>query len=163
MSQIATAVRCARWTGSDLYLLDTNVVSIGAPTKKDADLGLERWLKRNNDRLFLSTVTIAELEGGIAKARRLGSARKADLLAEWLERLMHFYSARILPVDLAVARVLGKLLDEVLAGGRKPEWADLAIAATALSQGYTVLTTNIRHFRYMTVRFHDPFESLPSD
>jgi predicted nucleic acid-binding protein len=54
--------------------------------------------------LFLSTVTIAEIEDGIAKAQREGATRKARDLTAWLETVLHLYAARILPFDLATAR-----------------------------------------------------------
>lgn len=59
------------------------------------------------------------------------------------------------------ARVLGGLSDQARGSGHASGFADLAIAATALVHGYTVLTRNLRHFRLLAVLSHDPFESLP--
>lgn len=64
-------------------------------------------------------ITVAEMEGRIAKARHEGASRKADRLAEWLETSLHFYGARVLPLDLA-------------------------IAATVRLRGCTILTRNLR-------------------
>ena len=47
------------------------------------------WMDRNSARLFLSVITVAEVEDGIAKSRRLGMHRKAERLAEWLETVLH--------------------------------------------------------------------------
>jgi len=146
----------------EVYLVDTNVLSRGAPTKAQPAPELVSWMERNSERLYLSVITVAEVEDGIAKARRQNATRKADRLAEWLETLLHLYSARILPLDVAVARLLGKLSDQARAAGQAPGLADLAIAATAASRGYTVLTGNLRHFRGLAVPAHDPFESLPA-
>jgi predicted nucleic acid-binding protein len=76
--------------------------------------------------------------------------------------VLHLYGARILPLDAAVARVLGKLSDQARSAGHAPGLADLAIAATAACHGYTVLTRNLRHFRPLAVPSHDPFASLPA-
>lgn len=145
-----------------MYLVDTNVLSAGAPAKTQAVPELADWMTRNSDRLYLSVITVAEVEDGIAKARRLGASRKADRLAEWLETLLHLYSARVLPLDVRVARLLGNLSDKARASGESPGLADLAIAATAARWGYTVLTRNLRHFRVASIPAHDPFESLPT-
>ena len=120
-------------------------------------------MERNSDRLYLSVITVAEVEDGIAKARREAANRKADRLAEWLETMLHLYSARILPLDVPTARVLGRLSDRARGSGQAPGLADLAIAATAQLRGYTVLTRNLRHFRALGVACHDPCESLPGE
>jgi len=146
-----------------VYLVDTNVLSAGAPTKAQPAPELAGWMERNSERLYLSAITVAEVEDGIAKARRTGATRKADRLAEWLGTLLHLYSARILPLDVPVARLLGRLSDQARGAGQSPGLADLAIAATAASRGYTVLTRNLRHFQGLAVPAHDPFESLPAE
>jgi predicted nucleic acid-binding protein len=145
-----------------VYLVDTNVISAGAPTKAVPSAALVGWMEQNSLNLYLSVITIAEVEDGIAKARRNGESRKADRLAAWLETLLHLYSARILPLDVPVARVLGRLADEARSGGQSPGLADLAIAATAHARGLVVLTRNLRHFACLSVPSHDPFDSLPS-
>jgi toxin FitB len=144
-----------------MYLVDTNVLSAGAPTNAESMLGLVDWMDLNSQRLFLSVVTVVEIEDGIAKSRREGASRKADRLVEWLETLLHLYSARILPLDVSIARVAGKLADQARGSGHAPGFADIVIAATARSRGYTVLTRNVRHFRALDVLVHDPFEGLP--
>jgi len=146
-----------------VYLVDTNVLSAGAPTKVRPATDLVGWMERNSERLYLSVITVAEVEDGIAKARREAAHQKANRLAEWLETLLHLYSARILPLDVPVARVLGTLSDQARGSGHAPGLADLAIAATAQLRGYTVLTRNLRHFRLLAVPSHDPFESLPGE
>ena len=146
-----------------MYLVDTNVLSAGAPTKAQPATDLVSWMERNSERLYLSVITVAEVEDGIAKARREAAHRKADRLAEWLETLLHLYSARILSLDIPTARVLGGLSDQARGSGHAPGLADLAIAATAQIRGYTVLTRNLRHFRPLAVPSHDPFESLPEE
>ncbi len=142
-----------------LYLLDTNVVSAISPLQSSSSLGL--WLEAHSDRLFLSSVTVAELEKGIAKLRRTGSIKRAAALADWLETLLHFYDRRILSFDIPVARVAGLLSDRALSRGQEPGFADIAIAATAQHHGLTVLTRNLRHFEPLGVAVIDPFARLP--
>ena len=122
---------------------------------------LVAWMGSNSARLFLSVVTIAEIEDGIAKLEREGARRKAARLGEWLETLLHLYSARVLALDIAAARALGRLSDTARGQGHAPGFADLAIAATARSRGYTVLTRKLRHFEAIGVAARDPFAALP--
>lgn len=146
-----------------MYLVDTNILSAGAPTKAVAAPALAAWMDRNSARLFLSVITVAEVEDGIAKSRRQGAQRKADRLTEWLETLLHLYGSRILPVDLPTARRLGALADRARGQGHAPGLADLAIAATAQTAGCTILTRNLRHFAMLDVPACDPFQALPDE
>ena len=118
-------------------------------------------MDNNSARLFLSVVTIAEIEDGIAKLEREGARRNAGRLGAWLETLLHLYSARVLALDIAAARALGRLSDTARGQGHAPGFADLAIAATARSRGFTVLTRNLRHFEAIGVAACDPFAALP--
>ena len=146
-----------------MYLVDTNILSAGAPTKAVAVPGLAAWMDRNSAGLYLSVITVAEVEDGIAKSRRQGAQRKANRLAEWLDTLLHLYASRILPVDLPTARHLGRLADHARGQGQAPGLADLAIAATAQANGYTILTRNLRHFAMLGVPALDPLEALPDE
>ena len=118
-------------------------------------------MDRNSERLFLSAISVAEIESGIAKTRREGARRKSTGLEEWLETLLHLYSSRILPFDVPAARIAGKLSDLAQSKGRSPRFADLGIAATAAAHDLIVLTGNLRHFAPLEIAVHNPFESLP--
>ncbi len=120
-------------------------------------------MDRNSAGLYLSVITVAEVEDGIAKCHRLGAPRKAERLSEWLETLLHLYGSRVLPVDLETARRIGSLADRARGRGQTPGLADLAIAATALRHGYTILTRNLRHFGVLGVTALDPFEAQPAE
>ena len=52
-------------------------------------------------RLFLSAVTVAEIEDGIAKLRREGATRKSEDLKDWFETVLHLYGDRVLRVRYA--------------------------------------------------------------
>ncbi len=143
------------------YLVDTDVISAGAPAKREASLSVVLWMEQNSERLFISTITVAEIADGIAKARRQGSRRKAAALTGWLDALLHLYGNRILPFDVAAARVAGMLSDRARSKVQSPGFPDLAIAATAAVRRLTVLTANLRHFTPLGVPAHNPLESLP--
>ena len=146
-----------------MYLVDTDVISTGAPSKRKAPAALILWMDRNSNRLFLSTITIAEIADGIAKARREGAHRKAADLAGWLETVLHLYGNRVLPFDVAAARMAGTLSDRARSRGQNPGFPDLAIAATAAARQLTVLTGNLRHFTPLGVAAHNPLYGLPDD
>ncbi len=137
------------------YLVDTNILSTGAPGRFDG--ALAQWMDANSDALMLSVVTITEIEDGIAKAQRQGASRKAEQLASWLEAVLHLYGNRVLPIDVAVARKAGLLLDQVRGQGRDPGLAEMLIAATALTHNLTVLTRNVKDFHGCGMTVLDPF------
>jgi hypothetical protein len=66
-----------------------------------ASAGLAEWMDMHSAVLFLSAVTVAEIEDGITKLRRKGARRKSADLAAWLEAVRHLYDARILAFDMA--------------------------------------------------------------
>lgn len=143
-----------------MYLVDTNVISARASSRV-ALPELAAWMDAHSTELFLSVVTIAEIDDGIAKAQREGATRKSRDLSAWLETVLHLYAARILPFDLAAARTAGVLSDRARGLGHAPGFADIMIAATAQSHGLTILTRNLRHFEPLGVPVHDPFNCLP--
>jgi toxin FitB len=144
------------------YLVDTDVLSAGAPSKTRTVPELLDWMDRNSTRLYVSVITIAEIEDGIAKAKRAGATRKSTLLAEWLDALVHLYSARILAFDLPAARIAGALSDKARGAGHAPGFADVAIGAIARHHELTVLTRNVDDYAVLGVTAHDPLTELPS-
>jgi len=133
-----------------MFLLDTMVLS--ELRKRNRDPALVRWIEgqRASD-LFLSVVSIGEIERGIAR-QRVDDAEFAERLALWLDRLLHLYSDRLLPIDLNVSRRWGRLSARIGHDG-----ADLLIAATALEHGLSVATRNVRHFAPTGVGTINPF------
>ncbi len=136
-----------------MILLDTNVVS--ELMKDRADPAVERWYEANEEQTALPAVALAELSYGIA--RLADGRRRRDLearLAEW--RLA--YATRTLPFGAAAAMRYGPMLAEVVAAGRTMSLPDAQIAATALVEGATVATRNIRDFTPAGVGLVDPWE-----
>ncbi len=143
-----------------MYLVDTNVVSAGAPSRLAPGV-LVDWMDTHSASLFLSAVTVAEIEDGIAKLRREGATRRSVDLAAWLEAVLHLYGDRILAFDTAAARIAGALSDRARGRGHAPGFSDIIITATAQRHGLTILSRNIRHFAPLNVPVLDPFTALP--
>lgn len=143
-----------------MYLVDTNVISAGALRKARAP-ELLAWMDIRSTDLYLSVVTVAEIEDGIAKSIREGAKKRARELRTWLAALLHLYSSRILVVDVSVAQATGLLSDLARSKGYSPGFADLVIGATAKFHRLTILTANMRHFAPLGLPCINPFERLP--
>lgn len=122
-----------------MFLIDTVVLS--ELTRRERDPGVVAWIgSQRQEECFPSVVSIGAIERGIARKRTTDS-RFAQQLAGWLDQLLRLYIARLLPVDVGVARRCGKLSADLGHDGD-----DLLIASTALERGLTVVTRNQRHF-----------------
>ena len=135
-----------------MILLDTVVVS--ELRKREASPNVVRWLTgfRDSD-LFLSVVSIGEIERGIEKKRKTDPAF-VESLTQWIEDLLRLYGDRILPVTPAISRRWG-----ILSAQLGNDSSDLLIAATALTHGLRVATRNIRHFASTGVDVINPFDT----
>ncbi|WP_137114036.1 type II toxin-antitoxin system VapC family toxin [Mesorhizobium sp. GR13] len=142
-----------------MFLVDTNVISALAPSKRAGAEELIEWLDKASSQLFLSVISAAEIRSGIAKAERDGATTKARQLTEWWESIEYLYAEKLLPFDLKCAHAAGQILDDARA--HQPGFEDIAIAATARVYGFTVLTRNLRHFEPLGIRAVDPFTTLP--
>jgi len=72
-----------------MFLVDTNIVSAVAPTKRQRNHALEDWFVHASDLLYLSVVTAAEIRAGILKAQRQGATAKATSLDRWWGAVEH--------------------------------------------------------------------------
>jgi predicted nucleic acid-binding protein len=142
------------------YLFDTNIISETATGRPKRNAAVLRWLEARTNELFLSVVTIAEIEAGIIFAKRREAHRKAAVLTEWLDAVLDLYGDRILPMGTHIARIAGRLSGDAKAAGLVPGFADIAIAATAVHHGLTILTRNLRHFEPLGVAVIDPFRDI---
>jgi hypothetical protein len=139
------------------WLLDTDVVSAFGPGKRPIARETADWFRARTQALYLSTISAAEIEAGIAKLRRTGDHRRADNLRQWFDRVLVDYADRVLSFDLAAARVAGALGDAARAAGRHPGFADVAIAAIAKARELVVVTLNQRHFDPLRIEVVNPF------
>ena len=133
-----------------MFLIDTVILS--ELRRRERDPGVVRWFERQRTAdLFLSVVSIGEIERGIAR-QRTADAGFAAALAAWLDQVVNLYGERIVPFDLRAARRWG-----ALSAALGNDSADLMIAATALENGFTVVTRNVSDFKPTGVTVFDPF------
>jgi len=132
------------------YLLDTNVVS--ELRKPRPHGGVVAWLSGLHDeQLFLSAVTLGELQAGVERVRSRDAA-KAKEIELWVDRLEA--SHRVIPMDSACFREWARLME------KRPDrlLEDAMIAATARVHGFTVATRNQKDFDQLGVAVLNPFK-----
>lgn len=131
------------------YLLDTNVVS---ELRRQRPHGaVVAWLQSLDDaQLFLSAVTLGEIQAGIELTRAQDPQKAAEIEA-WLELVADTYN--VLPMDAAAFRAWARLMH------RKSDTLceDAMIAATAKVHGLTIATRNVVDFNALGVEVFNPF------
>jgi predicted nucleic acid-binding protein len=133
------------------YLIDTNIVS--ELRKPSPDPNVTTWIGSvGSEDLYLSVVTIGEIEKGVQKQLRLNPSAGRNLRA-WLETLLEKYGDRVVPVDVAIARRWGVFCD-----AHPGLETDMLIAATAIERQLIVVTRNVRHFAAAGLTVVNPFE-----
>lgn len=136
-------------------LLDTSFVS--ELVRKAPHAAVVTWLGRQDEEsLYLSVLTLGELEKGIAKLR---SSARRDRLRTWVTRnLAARFADRLLPIDIPVAARWGMLTGEAEKRGTPLPVIDSLIAATALERGFSVVTRNVADFERCGVTCVNPWE-----
>lgn len=142
-----------------MQLLDTNVVSeLRKVASGRADPNVAAWARAAPPgQLFISVVTLHELEHGVLLAER-SDPRSGAILRRWLdERVAQAFDGRVLLVDEAVARLAASLHVPDPAPFR-----DALIGATAIAHGLVMVTRNERDFaRFPGIRLVDPWNAQP--
>lgn len=138
------------------YLLDTNVVSEWVKPRPDA--GVVEWLGEvDEDRAYISVVTLAELRRGV---ERLPKGRRRRRLDSWIDdELLLRFDGRILPIDSPVADAWGRLVVRREASGRPIGSMDAFIAATSLVHDLILVTRNTADFAATLPRMINPWTS----
>lgn len=139
-----------------MYLLDTNIVSELA--RRQPDRGVVEFIeraKKADEAMYLSVLTIGEINKGIQKLVNYGDKQQADKFQLWLSQLKAEYSDCLLPIDNDVSELWGSILaltDDTNA-------IDKLIAATALVYGLTLVTRNVDHVSRTGITSINPFTS----
>ncbi|MGO9864140.1 MAG: type II toxin-antitoxin system VapC family toxin [Terriglobales bacterium] len=133
------------------YLLDTNIISELRKVRPHG--AVTAWTSAMEEAsLFVSAVTLGELQVGIERTRRQDPS-KASELERWVDRVPTVY--RVLPMDIACFREWGRIMDK-----KPPELLqDAMIAATARVHRLIVATRNERDFKQLDVRTFNPFQN----
>ncbi|MCW0400391.1 Toxin FitB [Xanthomonas sacchari] len=140
-----------------MYVLDTNVLSeLRKVRLGKADANVAAWAESVDAAdLFISAITVMELELGVLLIERKDATQGA-MLRSWLEQhVLPEFSGRTLPIDIAVAQRCARLHIPDKRGER-----DALIAATALVHGMAVVTRNVSDFEPTGVPIVNPWEPL---
>lgn len=133
------------------WLVDTNVLS--ELSRRTPDPRVSEWLARHEDRLWISVLTLGELEKGLT---RVEEPARRTRLQRWIRReVPDWFAGRILSVDLEVAVRWGRLTGEL----RDPmPVIHSLLAATALVHGLKIATRNVEDFAASGVPILNPWK-----
>jgi hypothetical protein len=138
-----------------MIILDTNVVS--EPLRPEPAPQVLAWLDAQPmGRLFLTTITWAELLSGVA-VLPVGR-RRAELQSALTQRVLPLFEDRMLAFDAAAAEAFAAVHAGARAAGNPIGFADGAIAAVAAARGFTLATRNVRDFLGTRLRIVNPWE-----
>lgn len=119
------------------FLFDTDVISLLAPGRAGVpeDFVARAEMLDSQGQVFLSAVSIHELEKGVRLLEARGATQKARMLDSWLRPLVARHAGFILSADADVARVSGELEARAIAAGFNSGASDAMIAGTATITG----------------------------
>lgn len=138
------------------YLLDTNILS--ELIRKEPNPGVLRWIARQSeDSLYLSAITLGELQKGISKLR---DNIRVERLQAWVDQdLTTRFRGRVLPIDHDVALGWGRLQGNAEQTGSPLPVMDSLIAATAFIHHLIVVTRNVKDLARCQVEVFNPWEA----
>lgn len=147
------------------FLLDTNIISMLAPSRAEASADFLAWLDRmdSDGRIFLSVVSVHEIEKGIALLDHKGATAKAATLKTWLDGLLSTYGDKIIGFDAQAAGISGRAEAKALAAGHAPGMADAVIAGIAAAQDLVIITHNTKDFLPFGVTAWSPDEAAAEE
>ena len=135
------------------YLLDTNIISELVKHKPNEDV--IKWVNAvDNEKLYISVITIGEIKKGIAGIQDLQRQNKISL---WLEiDLPLYFEGRILDIDIKIAKLWGELQSKNK--GYTLPAIDGLLAATARAYNFTLVTRNKKDFVHAAIEIINPWE-----
>jgi toxin FitB len=136
-----------------MFLLDTNVLSELRRPQKAAPKVAAWAASVRQAELYLSVITILEIEAGILLIEHRNDQAQAGTMRIWMDRIRQSFASRILPVDTEVALRCARLH----VPDRRPD-RDALIAATALVHELTVVTRNVADFGPTNVTVLNPWD-----
>ena len=138
------------------FLLDTSAVSEWM--KPRIDPAAARWLaEADEDRTFLSVVTLAELRSGVDQ---MPEGQRRDRLDSWLRHELPLrFEDRIIPVDVAITGCCGQITARRRKLGRPIGAMDAFLAATAVVRALTLVTRNVSDFEALDIPIVNPWTS----
>jgi toxin FitB len=137
------------------YLLDTNLVSELVRVRPEPRVAA--WIDAADESLlYLSVLTLGEIRQGLAE---MPQGKRRTQLETWFAGLRARFAGRTLPIDPAVADRWGLLAAEAKRSGKRLSVVDGLLAATALHQGFTLVSRNVRDFSDLHVPILDPWNS----
>jgi predicted nucleic acid-binding protein len=126
------------------WLLDTCVLSEYA--RKSPAPEVISWLDEQNEAsLFISVISLGEIEKGILKLRK-NDPRRSQKLTAWLGKVEQRFAGRILPLDSTAFHVWAQIAAHAEAAGQSVPIMDSLLMATAQCHGLTVVTRNVQDF-----------------
>lgn len=136
------------------FLLDTCVVS--ELIKNKPEIKVANWIDSiEESRLFLSVITIGELEKGLAK---LPSSKRKEKIKKWLdEDLIYRFDNRILNLDIDTFKIWGQLMATLENSGKKMPSIDSLIASIAIQNNLLLVTRNVKDFQNCKLELLNPW------
>jgi predicted nucleic acid-binding protein len=131
------------------FLIDTDLLSL--LQRKRVPAKLENWIQQNEGEVYVSVVSMAELQFGVARA----PIEAREDLAEWVSEIRRKLAPATEPLNEEVLARWKELLADLKSRKRTMSCEDSLIAATALHFGHIVATRNVRHFEAAGVKLVD--------
>ena len=136
------------------YLLDTCVVS--ETISRNPNPAVSGWLDgMDEEDLFISSLTVGEIRKGIVK---MPDCKRKTVLTGWLDQLKASYAGRIVYVSTEVADEWGKRIALAEMRGLKKPSVDSLIAVSAVSEGLTLATRNVRDMANLGAVIFNPWD-----
>lgn len=137
------------------YLLDTCLLS--ELVKPSPNKSVLTWMAAQQERaLFISAITLAELQRGVAK---LPASRRRNDLSKWLRQTEASFEDRVLSFSQTTSPHWAQMVAKAETAGHPMSSFDSIIAAVALEHGLTLVTRNVRDFAHAPVVVLNPWSS----